>query len=200
MRKKIYKKKGMKEIYKSIFDYLKDSKNYIYFSIFLFLLFVFLGAFIQPPAEILKKISELIKKLLEQTSGMNQIQLIIFIFFNNLKVSFLGLFFGAFFGIIPIILSISNGYLLGIVSALSVKKNGALILLNLLPHGIFELPAIFISFGLGIKFGTFVFEKNKKETFLDYFYNSLKVFLFIIIPLLLIAATIEGTLIYFLRA
>ena len=190
---------NLKKEYKEAFDYIKESKNFIYLSVLIFISFILISVFFPIPSEISKKILELIKELLEKTKGMSQSQLIIYIFLNNVKTSFYGLFSGVLFGIIPILLSSSNGYLLGFVSSLSVKKNGALVLLNLLPHGIFELPAIFISFGLGIKFGKFIFEKNKRESFFKYFYNSLRVFLLIIIPLLLIAAIIEGSLIYFLR-
>ena len=35
-------------------------------------------------------------------------------------------------------------------------------LFRLLPHGIFELPAIFISLGLGLRFGMFIFQKEKE--------------------------------------
>jgi stage II sporulation protein M len=71
--------------------------------------------------------------------------------------------------------------------------------LNLLPHGIFELPAIFISFGMGLKFGTFLFYKEKMKKFAEFFSNSLRVFVFVILPLLVIAAIIEGSLIFLLK-
>ena len=52
--------------------------------------------------------------------------------------------------------------------------------------------------GLGIKFGTFIFKKNKKDAFKEYLINCLRVFIFVIIPLLIIAAIIESSLIIFL--
>jgi len=68
---------------------------------------------------------------------------------------------------------------------------------RLVPHGIFELPAIFISLGIGLKFGTFIFQKNKSESFRRYLWNSLQLFVLIIMPLLIAAAIIEGALITF---
>jgi len=59
------------------------------------------------------------------------------------------------------------------------------------------LPAIFLSFGLGIKLGTFILQKKKIESFKDYFLNSLRVFFFVILPLLIVAAIIEGVLIHY---
>ena len=118
---------------------------------------------------------------------------------NNLKSSFFAMIFGVIFGIYSILTIVANGYVLGFVSAEAVKFEGVLTLLNLLPHGIFELPAIFLSVGLGIKLGSFIFREKKKTVFKDYLLNSLRVFLLIIIPLLIIAAVIEGSLISFLR-
>src|SRR3989344_2332310 len=102
------------------------------------------------------------------------------------------------FGILPLLSIIANGYLVGFVSSMAVQEAGFNSLWRLFPHGIFELPAVFISFGLGIKFGTFIFKKNKKDAFKEYLINCLRVFIFVIIPLLIIAAIIESSLIIFL--
>ena len=99
-------------------------------------------------------------------------------------------------GIYPVVATIANGFILGFVASMAVSSEGFFVLWRIFPHGIFELPAIFISFGLGLKIGTFIFQKKKFESFKKYFMNSLKVFLFIIIPLLIIAAIIEGGLIF----
>ena len=104
--------------------------------------------------------------------------------------------FGVLLGIFPIIAAIANGYLLGFVASISVGNVGFLVLWRLLPHGIFELPAIFISLGLGLKFGTFIFQKRKLESFKEFFWSSLRVFLLIVIPLLVIAGIIEGSLMF----
>jgi len=68
---------------------------------------------------------------------------------------------------------------------------------RILPHGIFELPAVFIALGMGLKFGGFIFQKEKIKSLREYFWNSLRVFLFVVLPLLIIAGIIEGTLIFF---
>ena len=144
-----------------------------------------------------EQIMELIRDLLEKTAGMSATELIGFIFFNNLKSSFFGMIFGVLIGIFPMISVVSNGYLLGFVGAIRAELVGLSVLLRLLPHGIFELSAVFISLGMGIKLGTIIFRKNYKKVFRDYFLNSLKVFLLVVIPLLVIAAIIEGILISF---
>ena len=131
---------------------------------------------------------------MEKTQDMSRYELIDFIFFNNLQSCFFGFLFGFFLGIFPIVIAILNGYVLGFVGKLAVEKGGISVLWSLLPHGIFELPAIFISLGIGLKFGTFIFQKEIGKSFKDYFFNGLKVFILVVILLLIIAAIIEGNL------
>jgi stage II sporulation protein M len=108
----------------------------------------------------------------------------------------MGLFLGIFFGIFPFFSSIANGFMLGFAGNMSVAKEGIFSLWRIFPHGIFELPAIFISFGLGLKLPTFIFYKKKWETFKKFLENSFTTYLFVVIPLLIVAAIIEGTLIF----
>jgi len=196
MKKENKKEFNLKEEYKKSWNYLKESKNFIYVIIAVFFVFVLIGFFIPAPDSLAKQILEFIEQLLEKTQGMSQGELMKFIFFNNLQSSFYGMIFGVLLGIFPMIATIANGYLLGFVASISVENTGLLVLWRLLPHGIFELPAIFISLGLGLKFGMFIFQKRKLESFKEYFSNSLRVFFLIVLPLLIIAGIIEGSLIF----
>ena len=196
MKKKM-KKRGfnLKREYQKSWDYLQDSKKFIYLVVAIFFAFALVGFFVPAPSYLNEQIMKFIKELLERTRGLSGFQLTGFIFLNNLQSSFSGMIFGVLLGIFPILSTIVNGYLLGFVSALSVSDGGILSLWRIFPHGIFELPAVFISLGLGLKFGTFIFQKKKFESFKKYLRNSLRVFLFIVIPLLMIAGIIEGLLI-----
>lgn len=222
------------ENYRKSWEYIKESRKFIYAVLIIFLLFIFIGAFIPAPELLEQKILEYIQELLKMTEGMSGEKLISFIFLNNLQSSFFGMIFGIALGIFSIITSVLNGYLLGFVSSIVAYEEGILILWRLLPHGIFELPALFLSTGLGLKLGlpfiyryfkyywkrknilallmgilflpfsiilTLISNKNlRKYQLKDFpfrFNNSLRVFLFIVFPLLLIAAIIEGILISF---
>ncbi|MEX0932724.1 MAG: stage II sporulation protein M [Candidatus Pacearchaeota archaeon] len=240
IKKKTKKSFGIKENFFSSWKFIKKCKNFIYISILIFLLFAFFGFFVPAPEEISQKIFEFIEELLRRTEGLSQIGLIAYIFFNNLQSSFFGMFFGVFLGIFPIINAILNGYLVGFVASLAVEQEGIWILWRLVPHGVFELPAIFISLGLGLRIGVlsiswfiikpikfywkenklilllFIlfylpalivnlildkkFRKSMKKNYPD-FKNNLKkailAFAFVVLPLLIIAAIIEGILIYF---
>ena len=188
------------EEYKKSFSYIKNSSEFIYSIILIFFIFLVIGSLFPVPEVLNGKIAGFIEEIVKKTDGLSGLEMIKFIFLNNLESSFLGMIGGLFFGIFSIAVSAVNGYVLGFVSSMVIAEAGFGSLWTLFPHGIFELPAIFISLGLGIRLGSFVFQKKKLNSFNNYFWNSLRVFIFVIIPLLIIAAIIEGTLIALLSA
>lgn len=188
---------NFKKTYEKNLDFVKSCKSFILLILIVFFAFALLGFFLKPTPEIEQQLMEVLKQILEKTQGMSALELINFIFWNNLQSSFLGFFFGILFGIFPFLIAISNGYLLGFVASKSVALEGILSLWKVFPHGLFELPAVFISLGIGMKLGSFIFQKNKLEFVKTCFSNAIEAFLFIIIPLLIIAAIIEGLLVAF---
>lgn len=187
-----------RENYFRSWEYIKESKNFIWAVVIVFFISAIMGFLFQPPA-VINIILDYIKEVLARTEGMSSVRMIEFIFLNNLQSGFMGMMYGFFLGIFPILATFANGYVVGYVSSSVISSSGAISLLNLLPHGIFELPAIFISFGMGIKFGTFIFYKKKMEHFGKFLIDSVRVFVFVVLPLLIIAAIIEGGLIFFLK-
>ena len=197
MTKKQTKTKfSLKKEYQKSWEYLKDSKKFILIVVGIFFAFTLIGFFMPSSEYLSEKIMDFIKEILLKTEGMSQSQLISFIFLNNVQSSFLSMIFGIFLGIFPIISAIANGYLLGFVANLAIQEGGLFSLWRILPHGIFELPAVFISFALGLRIGVSIFNRKKFRKFNETFISCLKVFVLIIIPLLIIAAIIEGTLIF----
>ncbi len=192
-------KNSIKEHYRKSWKFIGESQNFIYAAIIVFFTFFLVGFLLPVPESISEKIIEFLEKLLEETQDMSQSQLTQFIFLNNLKSSFFAMIFGVLLGIFPIFIMVINGYLVGIVSAMSVSVDGLLSLWKLFPHGIFELPAVFLAAGLGLKLGSFIFQKKKIKSLKEYSLNSLRVFVLVITPLLVIAALIEGALIFFGR-
>lgn len=185
--------------------YVKECWKYIAVSTILFVLF-FMSGFIfiySVSDEILQPVLEQIKKWIEEliktTEGFGFIEMWWFIFINNSTISFISIFSGFFLSLVPIFLLVSNGFVVGLMSSLVTNEAGFLSIWRLFPHGIFEIPAVIISFALGIKFGSFLFNKNPKKQLVYLFKNSLRVFIFIIIPLLVLASIIEAALIIFLN-
>jgi stage II sporulation protein M len=185
--------------YKKSWEYVKESKKFIYLTMGIFLLFVLIGFFIPAPKIIEDEIMNFLKEVLIQIKDMPVNEIIGFIISNNVKSTFFSIILGTVLSIFPIIGIIANGYILGFVSLLTVNEGGILSLWRMLPHGIFEFPAMFLSLGLGLKLGTFIFQKKKLVSFKNYLINSGKVFLLIIVPLLIIAGIIEGILIALAR-
>lgn len=183
-------KKRHNFIYKNFLMALKDLKkikNYFIFSLVLFFSFSIIGIIF--PHILEDKILELIKSLIVKTEGLNLIELFIFITSNNIQVSFFGMILGIFLGIIPSLALIVNGYVLGFVINRSIASEGIFIIWRLFPHGIFEIPAVLIGTSLGIKLGT-DFKNIQKN-----FKSSLRIFILILIPLLVIAGIIESFLV-----
>lgn len=186
-----------KQFYDSL-RYISESRKYIYTSIILFILSAIIGYLFHSRLSFL---DNLIKGILETAQNLRGLDLIVFIFRNNLKASFYFLFLGIIFSIIPLINSITNGLLIGYVAEKVISSSSIIQLWRLLPHGIFELPAIFISAGLGIKLGVSLAHLTSKEGKKEIKENlkmSIITFFLVIIPLLIIAAIIEGLLITFL--
>ncbi len=177
-------------------DYLDESRSYIFLIIGLFVLSGLIGFFFSNSFTFL---NDMIKNLIKKVADLNGFALIAFIFWNNVKTAFFGIILGIILGIFPVVNAIINGVVLGYVLKKSYASSGINEFWRVLPHGIFELPAIFISLGLGLKIGMFLFSKNKSRELKARLTNSLILFVLIIIPLLIIAAIIEGLLISFYK-
>ena len=190
---------NLRKQYLDAWNYIKECSRFIWIIIAIFFIFGLIGFFSPTPVLVEEKILEFISDLLDKTEGLSSGEMIWFIFSNNIQSSFFGLILGIFFGIFPLFVSLLNGYLLGFVAEKSVEAAGVLSLWRILPHGVFELTAVFISLGMGLKLGTFIFVGEKIKSFKRFLYESINVFIFVVFPLLVLAAIIEGLLITLLR-
>jgi len=187
--------KSVRENYRVCQRYLKESKNYFYFIIGLFVVAVLIGYVF--PLFFQDFILDFVKQVLDKTKDMGFFELFLFILLNNLKTAFFSILLGVIV-IYPLVVGFFNGYVLGFVASRVVKVEGYGVLLRILPHGIFEIPALILSLGIGLKIGMFIFADNKKKYLISNLENGLRVFLFIVLPLLLIAGIIETWLIMLL--
>lgn len=204
MKKKSKKKFSLKNEYGQAFDFLKELRIWILVAFAAFIFFYLMGFlfFYTAPAEELDKVLDIVRKmvqeLLEKTEGLGFFGMWKFIFLNNIWVGFLAIFLGFLFSIVPAFLIVSNGLVIGLISALAYSESGGSSFLYLLPHGIFEIPAIVISLAVGLRVGTFIFYRDRWERLRDYIGNAFRVFLLIVVPLLIIASFIEAWLIILL--
>lgn len=192
---------NLKKEYKESWDYIKKTKNYLWIILAILIATFLIGFFVPAPEILSSEIMKLITEIIEKTQNMTSLELIFFIITNNIQTSFLGMIFGFVLGVFPILTAVVNGYLIGFVSAMSVSLEGGISLMKLLPHGIFEIPAVILALGtgmnLGDKFIEEIFKINKKTL------RALLIFIFTIILLLLIyllylkSLTLLGGLIFF---
>ena len=129
-------------------------------------------------------------------AGIPRLKLAGAIFFNNAVKTLLAIVLGIVFGIVPMIFLLANGIALGVAWSVSAATRGPWIsLLSLVPHGILELPAIFLGTSIGLSLGhggvRRMTGKSKIHSGGD-MVHGLRYFCTVIIPLLLAAALIEA--------
>ena len=189
-------KPSIKKQYNEAINYIKETKYHI-----LAVIIIFFGSalisFFNPDK--FSFLDAFLKELVNKAAGLNLIEMLLFILQNNLQSALVGFLLGIFLGIMPLSFALFNGLVIGYVLAIASEVQGPSVILRLIPHGIFELPAIFIALALGLKLGLFLFSKNAYNELKRRAYKGFIVFLTIIIPLLIIAAIIESILISLIR-
>jgi stage II sporulation protein M len=175
--------------YKKVWKFGVESRWFFVFVTGLFA-FAFLVGFAYP-VFFREGIFKMLGELRLEIIGKSAFELVGFIFLNNLKVSFFAMILGIGFGIFPVVTTIINGYLVGFVAREAVIIGGIFELWRLLPHGVFELPAVIFSVGIGVKIGMSIFQDKFRYNFRE----GLRFFVFVVLPLLVVAGIIEGVLI-----
>ena len=100
---------------------------------------------------------------------------------------------------LPIFVLLSNSIMTGAVMGLSIAEAGMdpikSIIFGILPHGIFELPGLFISIALGFYLCRYMtralFRRKQEQTLLDVLNAVAKGYVTVVLPLLTIASVIE---------
>jgi len=164
-------------------------------TIFLFILGIVIG--LSGIADI-EEIKQAILEKFASFKDIHGVDLFWSIFLNNFQASAIAFYAGIFFMIIPFTISLANGLVIGLVLPMSDKPIYETIL-KLIPHGIFELPAIFLAIALGFSLGKWV-KKEEKITYIkEKIIEGTTILLTVIMPFLLIAAVIESVAIEIYR-
>jgi len=122
-----------------------------------------------------------------QFLGKSTPDLILSFLVRNATAAGTAIVLGIFFGIGPVAAIAFNGILFGAMLRLMPAESW-----RLLPHGIFELPAMFISWGLGLWVGLWMMKAPRWGRLKERLGASLRIYLLLILPLLVVAAVIEG--------
>jgi stage II sporulation protein M len=179
--------------YGKCWDFLKESQWHVVFALGVFALMFLVG--FAYPVFFRERIFRFLSELIMSLEGKSTFELVVFIFLNNLKAAFFGLVTGIVFGVLPFVIAVVNGYLVGFVGREAAMTEGLVVFWRLAPHGIFELPAILFSIGIGMKIGTGLLERNFEKRLKHNFVEGFRFFVFVVFPLLLIAGIIEGVLV-----
>jgi stage II sporulation protein M len=170
-------------------------KRWIFVAIFLFSVGLIFG--LATPPSFASLLSEDIAAL-EELGGILvpfSALTVILIFIKNALALLLSFALSPIFCLPPILSLTVNGWLLAFVSVIvSQEKSPGFVLAGLLPHGIFELPALVLGGAASLSFGTVVllalFKKERINLLLPDLKRNLR-YLMVALALLLPAAIIE---------
>jgi len=133
-------------------------------------------------------------EMLKWIMDLPPVLIMMIIFLKNLLSCAMSILLGIGLGLVPLLVATSNGFLLGIVSYGVIQKTGTLYLLaGILPHGIIELPVVFLSIAIGFRLGyllALTIAKDKTDLTCET-RRAIHFLLSWVMPLLFVAAAIE---------
>ncbi len=135
--------------------YLRFIRGYILLSVILFVGSAILGfvAASRDPQLVAICMEEIGSKL-GWILGLSPPMMMGFIFLNNLFASTIAMLLGIGFGIVPALVAVLNGVVLGVIGYHAIDTIGVMYLVAaILPHGIIELPTVLICIGVGFRLG-----------------------------------------------
>lgn len=196
----------MKKIYQEQWDLFKTAYLKTFIGLFLFFIIAgFLSYFYMQNNEgLLNELMLKIYEMFEETDllspDLSPIALAIGLFVNNTRASLLI----AATGFIPLFLPalsilFVNGAIIGVLFAfMNINASEisifTMFMSGILPHGIFEIPAVILSGAIAFYLSVGIYRKlnNSDYSFRKCAANAGKTFVFVVVPLLVIAAIIEA--------
>ncbi len=157
-----------------------------------------LGLGLTSPASIAGLLAEdiaALEELADRLALLPQSSIFAFIFLKNVSAILISFALSPILCLTPVMALIVNGGVIGLVSTAVIQEESlGYLLAGLLPHGIFELPALIIAQAAALSFGTTatlaLFKKERRELLLPGLKQNLR-YLMIALALLLPAAIIE---------
>lgn len=188
-----------------------EIRPYFIFSIILFFAGVVIGGTPNAPAEFLEQQIKGISAISEKVNSSNNPEQTMFflITLNNVFNTLLVMGLGIIAGIMPVIMLVSNGMIMGfLLENLSSEGHNmfALVIKGILPHGIFELSAVFLACAFGMRFGITLFKGivnsalGKKQSWQPFVRTAIGSVpaLIVVVVFLLVGAVVESTVTFWL--
>ncbi len=177
-------------------EYLYSLRKYILAVTVIFIAFLIIGVLVSiTNPEKSTYYLELFKKTFGWITQLDPFGRMLEIFKNNAFNCLLALVLGIGLGFIPIFIIAVNGLFLGMIAEVFSTEKGILfVLAAILPHGIIELPMVFLSAAIGLRLGYEVYRllKGERTNLKQEFVQGLWFYLVRILPLLFVAAIIES--------
>lgn len=174
----------------------------------LFIVGIFVGEHLQKISPFLTKLiqEQGISKFYQMAESLKDqpaVAWIVTIWLNNIIVCLTTLLLGLLFPIFPPFMVIFNGLVVGLFQKIMQHQTGLSLstyYISLLPHGVFELTALFITAGLAIRFGLIPYrliwhyaKSGEHKPFFKEFMKEGRYYGLLILCLLTIAAVFEVT-------
>jgi len=171
-------------------------KKWIIISTILFFTGMVIGL-VSPSTEALESLESLLD-IADTTVPFSSIGFFILYLINNVFKMVLSFVFSPILCILPVLSLVANGWVISSVGYFIVDVQQYSIvyfLMGILPHGIFEIPALIIGQAAALSLGTMtiaaIFSEGKRRVLFDNLKENLK-YLGIVVLLLVIAAAIEA--------
>lgn len=192
---------------------LKSNRSMLLVSTVLFVVGIIAGILlVEPLGNYLREQLQQLQIVKEQLDQGQHVELnyFVFIFLNNAIKSILIIYLGVFIGIVPVFFLVMNGMIIGFLLRtydMQGQDVVTLIVKGLLPHGIFEIPAILIAAAYSLKLGKLVLDslttwnpagRYQLKIAWKQFMRSTITASFWIIIILFVAAIIESTITFWL--
>lgn len=149
---------------RAVWNDMKASSQFIWVSFIIFTVSIFVGITNDSFSRFLNAQLLSMDMIVEELDKSNNpsLAMFIFIFLNNAIKSVAVIFIGAFFGIFPIFFLAVNGLVIGYIVKLTLDGQATvslfdLVVKQLLPHGILEIPALIIVAAYGLRLGKLLF-------------------------------------------
>lgn len=172
----------------------------------LILTLVFAASFLAgtaAPSSIVKQMTEVFRSVVGNYHGIAGGTLFFNILVQNVMATIFVIVSGVIVGIVPVFAIGSNGFGLGVLYRQATGAAGySKAALDILPYGVFEIPALLISASYGLWVGVMVVRRMRgKESpvLRDQIEHAFRRYFAVVFPLLVIAGAIETALILRLR-
>jgi stage II sporulation protein M len=190
-----------------------EVRSYFIFAVILFFAGIVIGGSHSAPVDFLDSQLQGISQIanIAKKSDTPELSMFLLIAANNVFKSILVMALGIVAGILPIIMLVTNGLILGyLLSGIADSGQNVwmLIIKGLLPHGVLELSALFLACAFGIRFGMTLIKgiagsalgkSNSWQPFVRTAIGSVPA-LILVTLVLIIAAIVESTITYWLMS